>query len=67
MIDTAKKQTVLHCARCGEDHIEAIVYHEFKRPVVDNDGTIWAYWGTCPMTGDPILGRKISSEDDLAP
>lgn len=26
-----------------------------KHPVEDNDGTVWQYWGICPLSGEPIL------------
>ena len=45
---------VTACARCGENH-DAIKYRRFQRPVVDDDGTVWDWWGTCPTNGDPIL------------
>lgn len=48
---------VYQCARCGQTHLEdeRVEFKRFKKPVVDRDGTVWEYWGTCPLTGDPIL------------
>lgn len=46
------------CARCGTDHT-SLVFNAFKRPVVDDDGTVWHYWATCPITGDPVMLRVI--------
>lgn len=53
-----KRYPVRQCARCGQDH-EEIVYKQFERPVEDTDGTVWNWWGTCPVTGDPILMAEI--------
>lgn len=54
---------VTHCARCGEDHPKgSLTYKRFQRPVVDEDGTIWNYWATCPTNGDPILGRTTPDQ-----
>jgi hypothetical protein len=58
-----KKITILHCARCGEDHEIEDGWHTFQRPVEDSDGTIWTWLATCPVTGDPILGKIIPSKE----
>lgn len=42
------------CARCGQDH-ERLRFFQFQRPVVDNDGTVWSHWATCPTYGEPVL------------
>lgn len=49
---------VQNCARCGEDHAE-LNYVRFVRPIEDDDGTVWAWWATCPNTGDPVLMRDF--------
>jgi len=54
---------VSHCARCGKDHKDKIIFKEFLRPIVDSDGTVWNYWGKCPNSGEPIL-LKITNEDN---
>jgi hypothetical protein len=55
---------VLHCARCGQDH-EALEFHFFVgAPIEDPDGTIWNRWGLCPITGDPVLLRSLTQEED---
>jgi hypothetical protein len=54
---------VTHCARCGQDH-ERIMFVRFIHPVVDEDGTVWGYWGTCPVTSDPILLRADAVKKD---
>lgn len=51
------------CARCGQDH-DTLHYKEFANPIEDDDGTIWAYWATCPITGDPVLMRKLADYDE---
>lgn len=50
-------RSVFHCARCGQDH-ESVEFKQFQQPVEDADGTVWGYWGTCPVTGDPILMKE---------
>lgn len=42
------------CARCGKDHID-LTWKRMSRPILDEDGTAWDYWSTCPETGDPVL------------
>ncbi len=49
---------VQHCARCGADH-RALEYVRFEQPIEDDDGTVWAWWATCPNTGDPVLMRDL--------
>ncbi len=45
---------VTRCARCDMDH--AVTFHPFRfHNIVDSDKTEWQYWGTCPITGEPIL------------
>jgi len=55
--------TVLHCARCGENH-EDLLFSLFTNPIEDSDGTVWAYWAMCPITDEPILLRTT---DNLEP
>lgn len=50
--------SVTGCARCGGYH-QQIEFIAFKRPIEDDNGRIWGYWGTCPTTGDPILLTKM--------
>lgn len=50
------------CARCTEDH-EGLIFKHFTIPVVDDDGTEWVRWATCPVTGDPILSRDLVPKD----
>lgn len=54
--------SVTHCARCGRDHPE-IVFTTFLRPPSDASGTLWSWWGTCPVSGDPILLRIAEVND----
>lgn len=50
--------SVKHCARCGQDH-DSVEFQAFRGSAVeDEDGTRWEWWGTCPVTGDPILGKQ---------
>lgn len=55
MEEHKRRTTIHHCARCGQDHIDM----EFKMfngdPIEDQDGTVWDWWGICPITGDPVL------------
>lgn len=53
-LDDTTNFSVFHCARCGEDHTD-LSPKTFQRPVIDEDGTVWDRWVTCPTTGDPIL------------
>lgn len=61
MAETPYRLTnVIRCARCGQDHpSEAepreIEFKRFRRPIRENDGTIWTHWGLCPVTGEPVL------------
>lgn len=52
--DQTEIVNVRHCARCGGDH-PVTVKRFASNPVVDDDGTVWDWWGLCPATGDPIL------------
>lgn len=40
---------------------------EFKRfsgdPIEDLDGTIWDWWGICPVTGDPVMQRSLAKAE----
>lgn len=53
---------VQHCARCGQDH-EKLNYKAFVNPIEDEDGTVWSHWALCPVTGDPVLMRKLPDFD----
>lgn len=59
-----RTEDVKHCARCGQDH-DRIIFYEFGRPIVDEDGTVWDWWATCPNTGDPILLRSDRADLEL--
>lgn len=57
------KITVLHCARCETDH--EIEFRRFAmHPFEDSDGTVYDWWGLCPVTAEPVLLRVI---DDKLP
>lgn len=49
---------VKRCARCEQDH-QALPLKKFGRPIEDTDGTVWAWWATCPITGEPILVQEV--------
>lgn len=51
----SKVVAVKNCARCGQNHPDGLEFKQFLQPVIDDDGTVWNYWATCPVTGDPIL------------
>lgn len=56
------KVNILHCARCGDDH--EMEFKPFVRyPFEDSDGTVYYQWGLCPVTGDPVLIAKLTSEE----
>lgn len=55
---------VKNCARCGESHAP-IKVRRFDRPVVDEDGTVWDWWGTCPTSGDPILMHGENAQPEV--
>jgi hypothetical protein len=63
MEERTRKSDIHHCARCGKDHDGM----EFKRfngePIEDCDGTIWDWWGVCPVTGDPVLQRTLEKPE----
>lgn len=50
------------CSRCGKTH-DSLTFREFDRPVVDEDGTVWAFWALCPYSGDPILLKQEVNHD----
>lgn len=55
---------VRHCVRCGEDHA-AMEFHQIVgTPEVDADGTVWNWWGVCPVTGDPV---RLTEGDKVDP
>ena len=54
---------VFNCARCSGDHAH-FKFNEFKRPIVDKDGTIWDFWGICPTTNKPVLMHSEKIGDD---
>lgn len=58
-----KDWPVLRCARCGENHEHVLAKRFVGEPIVDEDGTTWDRWGLCPKTGDPILFRSITDDD----
>ena len=54
----------LNCPRCGGDHYLPIIFIAFDQPVVENDGTTWTFWGSCPRTLAPILAREVAYAPD---
>jgi hypothetical protein len=54
------------CARCYGDHA-AMWWVAFVHPIVDEDGTTWTHWATCPTTGDPVLQRSHDRPRELEP
>lgn len=53
---------VIGCARCSQDHTE-MEFNRFEyEPIKDTDGTLWNYWGLCPITKEPILLKFEMSE-----
>lgn len=60
------KTAVRHCTRCDGDH--EVEFEQFiKHPITDSDGTIYDWWGLCPVTGDPILMRKLGGDNGRSP
>lgn len=51
-------RSVNGCARCGEDHVD-LTFWELAQPMIDDDGTTWTHWATCPVALDPIMLRFI--------
>ncbi len=53
------------CSRCGQSH-NGLTTHWFYQPVPEEhgklEGLLWAWWATCPLTGDPILIGDKSME-----
>lgn len=64
MIREQRRFPVKDCARCGQNHLDGVVFRRFMRPVVDADGTTWEWWGKCPVSKDPILLKK---DDKVTP
>lgn len=59
---TQLTMTVMNCARCGRDHHMPLVFIAMERPIVENDGTVWPFFATCPYTLAPILAREVEHE-----
>jgi hypothetical protein len=55
---------VTACARCGGDH--AVSFRTFANPP-EFDSSIYDWWGTCPVTGEPILMRMEQDARYVAP
>lgn len=54
------------CARCGGAGHEGLVFERLDRPMVAaTDGTTWAWWASCPTTGQPILMRETERTDQV--
>lgn len=51
---------VKKCARCGEDH--SMTFKLLKCPIEDTDGTVWQYWGPCPVNGEPVLMKRVKAD-----
>lgn len=58
---------VVNCARCGKDH-DRLQFNELKRPMIvefELDGMKkaerYAYWGSCPITSEPIMLQVIQT------
>lgn len=56
--------SVLNCARCKKDHHLNLVFIAFEYPFIENDGTVWEYWASCPNVLAPILARVVENEED---
>lgn len=46
------------CARCHGDGHDGLMFERLEHPIVDDDGTTWAWWAACPTNGQPILLRE---------
>lgn len=56
-------RVVLGCARCGQDHYNLPMYRfERSLTLIDEDFT---HWATCPLTGDPILVRRVDENNAI--
>lgn len=51
-------ESLFGCARCGNDHIEEIVWEKLVNPVPDPTGD-YTYWTQCPDNGQSVLMRKV--------
>lgn len=58
-----KTLTILSCARCGQDH--EMQFKEFERPIVDSDASEWNWWGSCPVTYEPVLMRMLPEDSEI--
>ena len=52
------KVDIKSCARCGKDH-EQVLFVKFLRNPVPG----FTRWGTCPLTGEPIMMRVVEDGD----
>ncbi len=50
-------QSVITCACCGQDHARLAFAKFAHQPITDADGTVWGWWATCLITGEPVLLR----------
>lgn len=55
--------TIFRCARCGQSH--KMKFNKFAiNPIEESDGTVWNYWGLCPITGEPVLNRIVQTSSN---
>ena len=52
--------SVQHCSSCGQDH-DSVEFQPVRGAAIKaGDGQSYGWYGTCPVTGDPILMRDES-------
>lgn len=55
---------IIHCARCGEDHIN-VEAKPLSRPVLKDapsEEVLYTHWAPCPTNGDPILVVEVGKD-----
>ena len=58
---------IIHCARCGEDHIN-IEAKKFTQPVLEDapsEKALYTHWALCPTNGEPILVVEVTTDGKM--
>lgn len=53
---TYKEVSIESCARCGGNH-QKLWFKKMSEPFVEDNGVVWGWWASCPLTHDPIMLR----------
>jgi hypothetical protein len=61
-----KVRNIDNCSRCGGRHDE-LEAKKFDRPHACEENIqtrTWTHWAMCPTSGDPIMVRNTTEEED---